>query len=103
MPSKTMPGYSIPVEKPATLIAAGQGYGYQRREKLSTESLTHSVERDQPSWPTLSTGYTDIARGIFPPGSEFGGSSSLPDLGGRLMRAASQTNVGEAVNTTSRG
>ena len=25
MPSKTMPGYSIPVENPATLIAAGYG------------------------------------------------------------------------------
>lgn len=27
IPSKTIPGYSMPVEKPATLIAPGHGYG----------------------------------------------------------------------------
>src|ERR1700761_3870543 len=56
MPSKTMPGYSMPVEKPATLIAAGHGYGYQSFEKRSTVSFTYSVERDHASSPTLSGG-----------------------------------------------
>src|ERR1700761_51662 len=56
IPSKTMPGYSMPVENPATLIAAGQGYGYHCFEKCSTVSFTYSVERDHASSPTLSGG-----------------------------------------------
>jgi hypothetical protein len=50
------------VEKPATLMAAGHGYGYHCFEKRSTVSFTYSVDRDQASSPTLSGGYTLSAR-----------------------------------------
>src|SRR6266851_1462810 len=86
MPSNTIPGYSIPVENPATLIAAG--YGYHRFEKFSTEFFTYSVERLHASSPTLSGGYTLIASDFFP--------------SGRLIFAASHTNTGEALHATSR-
>src|ERR1700712_1702286 len=56
MPSKTMPGYSMPVAGPATLMALVQGYGYQRLENRSTASFIYSVDRLQPSGPTLSGG-----------------------------------------------
>ena len=56
MPSKTIPGYSMPVAGPATLIALGQGYGYQRLENRSTASFMYSVERLQAFSPTLSGG-----------------------------------------------
>src|SRR5690348_1613338 len=56
MPSNTIPGYSIPVENPATLTAADQGYGYHCFEKRSTVSFTYSVDLSQASGPTLSGG-----------------------------------------------
>src|SRR5580698_134837 len=56
IPSNTMPGYSIPVENPATLMAAGHGYGYHCFEKCSTVSLTYSVDLSHASGPTLSGG-----------------------------------------------
>src|SRR3954462_9579003 len=56
IPSKTMPGYSIPVAGPATLIAFGHGYGNQRFENRSTASFMYSVDRLQAASPTLSGG-----------------------------------------------
>src|SRR6201992_882719 len=56
MPSNTTPGYSIPVENPATLTAAGQGYGYHCFEKCSTVSFTYSVDLSHASGTTLSGG-----------------------------------------------
>src|ERR1700753_1082490 len=88
MPPKTIPGSSMPGEKPATLIAAGHGYGYHCFEKCSTVSFTYSVDLSHASGPTLSGGYTLIASDFFP--------------SGRLMRAASHTNTGDALHTTSR-
>src|ERR1700733_4076173 len=88
MPSKTMPGYSIPVENPATLMASGHGYGYHCFEKCSTVSFTYSVDLSHASGPTLSGGYTLMASDFFP--------------SGRLIFAASQTNTGDALQTTSR-
>ena len=78
----------MPVENPATLIAAGHGYGYHCFEKCSTVSFTYSVDRSHASAPTLSGGYTLIASDFFP--------------SGRLIRAASQTNTGDALHATSR-
>src|SRR5580698_2043982 len=56
MPSNTMPGYSIPVENPATLIAAGQGYGNHFSEKCSTECLSTAVDCPHAASPALSGG-----------------------------------------------
>ena len=56
MPSKTMAGYSMPEEKPATLVMTGQGKGYQSRDMFSMVSLVYSVVRPQPSFPAASGG-----------------------------------------------
>ena len=56
MPSKTMPGYSMPVEKPATLTAFGHSYGYQCFEKCSTVFFTYSVDLSHLLGPMLSGG-----------------------------------------------
>ncbi len=88
MPSNTTPGYSIPVENPATLTATGHGYGNHCFEKCSTVSFTYSVDLSHASAPTLSGGYTLIASAFFP--------------SGRLIRAASHTKTGDALHTTSR-
>ncbi len=56
MPSNTIPGYSMPLEKPATLMAVGHGYGNHCFEKCSMVSFTYSVDRSHASGPTLSGG-----------------------------------------------
>src|ERR1700761_8083707 len=56
MPSNSTPGYSIPDENPATLIAFGYGYGYQRAEKCSTASFRYSVDRPHAASPADSIG-----------------------------------------------
>jgi hypothetical protein len=70
------------------LTAAGHGYGYQCFEKRSIVSFVYSVDLSHASGPTLSGGYTLIASDVLP--------------SGRLIRAASHTNAGEALHTTSR-
>ena len=89
MPSNTMPGYSMPVGGPGDVDRGRPGIGdTSGARSRSTASFIYSVERPQRPGPGFRPDRRTWRATVLPPG--------------RLIRAASQTKAGEALNATSR-